>query len=103
MAQDNIFFNQSTQYGSLLRLALKNHEDGFIALNNVLSVMGHMITGSGTSDTEFAEVTTRFGFDDNADAKAAWDELNSYLAKVNTDASVSNVNAAMLQLFSKMR
>jgi hypothetical protein len=65
--------------------------------------MALMLNGDGTNATHFPYITTKFGFATDADAKAAWDELNSVLFKLTTDASVSSVNAAILQLFNKLR
>lgn len=78
-------------------------EEGRETLVKAKDVMQVMIDGDGSSATHFTEVTARFGFTDNATAKAGWDELNSALFKLTTDAQVSSVQAAMLQLFSKLR
>ena len=103
MASDNIFFDQQSTHGRLLRQGLSQLETGLDTLNNVLENLPHMIDGDGTSVTHFNEVVTRYGFADTTAAKAAWDELNSMMAKLNTDTSVTSVNAAMLQAFAKMR
>lgn len=103
MATTNIYFNEASQYGRLVRRGLDQLENGVEQLNDVLANMVHMIDGDGSSATHFTEVVTRYGFADTTAAKAAWDELNSLMAKLNTDASVSSVNAAMLQAFAKMR
>lgn len=103
MATTNIYFSSDTHYGRMLRTGLNNLENGYEIFNDALANMTHMIDGDGTSATHFTEVTTRYGFLNNDHAKAAWDELNSLMAKLNTDASVSNVNAALLQIFAKMR
>lgn len=103
MAKTNIYFNDQTNHGRILRRGLNTLEEGFESLNDVLANMPHMIDGDGSDAAHFTEVTSRYGFADNATAKAAWDELNSLMAKLNTDNSVTSVNAAMLQAFAKMR
>lgn len=103
MATTNIYFNDQTQYGRLLRRGLQQLEEGKDTLNDVLASMPHMIDGDGSDAAQFAEVTSRYGFASNAAAKAAWDELNSVLFKLNTNASVDSVNAALLQAFAKLR
>ena len=103
MATSNIYFDDQTQYGRLLRRGLNYLEDGKDILNDVLASMVHMIDGDGSVDTHFTEVTARYGFPSNAIAKDCWDELNSVMAKLNTDTSVTSVDAAMSQVFAKMR
>ncbi len=103
MAFSHIAFNQQLEYGGKLRSSLATVEDGRTRLIQIRDTMTFMIDGDGSNSTQFGEVATRFGFVDNASAKAAWDELNSYLGKVTTDASVSSVDAAFKQLMNKLR
>ena len=108
MALDNIPFDGSNSTGSryhgvILRQGLTQLESGFNSLNNVLNSMNHMVDGDGSDIAHFDEMVVRYGFPDTTTAKAAWDELNSVLAKLNTDASVTTVNSSLLQIFSKMR
>lgn len=103
MAFTHIQFDDQKQHGRYLRRALQHIEEGYDTLLDIIATMTTMIDGDGSSDAQFSEVTTRFGFGSNADAKAAWDELNSLKSKLVTDDSVSFVNAAMLQAFNKFR
>lgn len=103
MAATNIYFNDQTQYGRLLRRGLQQLEEGKDNLNDVIASMPHMIDGDGSDAAQFTEVTSRYGFASNAAAKAAWDELNSLMFKLNTDSSVDSINAAMNQAFAKLR
>lgn len=102
MATTHISFNDGTRWGRQLRNVLDNLERGLDEGNDLLAVMTHMIDGDGSNASHFDLVTTNFGFADNAHAKAAWDELNSMMFKLNTNSSVSDVNAALLQAFAKM-
>lgn len=103
MAVNHIFFQQGTNHGSALRSGLNQIENGIERLNDLLGTMALMIDGDGTNAAHFVYMTEKFGFETTAGAKAAWEELNSAMAKLNTDGSVSNVNAALTQLFNKLR
>ena len=103
MATTNFYIDTSKPHGAQLRSHLNALERGFDGLNDVLANIPHMIDGDGSDSAHFSEVTTRYGFVDNDRSKAAWEELQSVMAKLNTDASVSSVNAAILQAFAKFR
>ncbi len=107
----HIYFSAQTEYGKNLRSALTSVEDGTARLVQVRDTMTFMIDGDGSSSTQFTEVVARFGFSvtggdaaaNAVAAKAAWDEMNSYIGKITTDASVSSVDAARKQLMNKLR
>jgi tetrahydromethanopterin S-methyltransferase subunit H len=103
MAVQHLAFNADTQHGRLLRRGLTQLEDGLDQLNDLKGTMQLMIDGDGSQAAHFTYLTAKFGFGSNDDAKAAWDELNSLLFKLNTKSQVSDVNAALLQAFSKFR
>lgn len=103
MASTNIHFDDQKHHGRLLRSALHMLEGGLDALNDAFASMTHMKDGDGSQAAHFTELTSRFGFTTDAKAKDAYDELNSLQAKLNTNASVTDVNAALLQAFSKFR
>lgn len=90
-------------YGYHLRKALSALEDGRDDLTDILATMVQMIDGDSGNAANYTYMTERYGFTDNATAKACFDELNSALGKLNTDGSVSNVHAAMNQCFAKLR
>lgn len=101
MAFSHLNYNKSTPHGYLLAKALDDLRNGFLGLNFIFRTMDTMKDGDGSQATHFAEATTRFSFADDATAKAAYDELNSLQAKLNTNSSVTDLNAAMLQAFHK--
>lgn len=103
MAVAHLNFNGGTQHGALLRRGLLGLEEALSRLNEIKNTMALMIDGDGSDASHFAYMQDKFGFADNAGAKAAWEELNSALFKLNTNDSVSSVNAALLQLFNKFR
>jgi hypothetical protein len=103
MSVPHIAFNDTTHYGQYLRNALVGLEVNLDRLNEIKDTMALMIDGDGSQAAHFTYMTSKFGFTDDATAKAGWDELNSCLFKLNTNTSVSDVNAALLQLFNKLR
>ena len=103
MAFTKINFNASLPHGALLRSALNNFESGRNGLNAVIACTQLMIDGDGSQAAHFTEVMSRYGFTDTATAKAAWEELNSLAAKLNTDAQVTSVLAAINQALAKFR
>lgn len=115
MAFAHIYFNGSSQYGSMFRNMLRLCEQADDAMTDVRDVMIQMRDGDGSQNVHYAEVVKRFGFGDydstqgaptdaqNAKAKAAFDELDSAYSKTSGNGSVSNVRAARDQMFAKLR
>ena len=103
MATGSYPFNDQLPAGRLLRQALNGAESLLDVGNDLLLAVPQMLDGDGSSVAHFSEVTARFGFADNTKAKAAWEEFQSFMAKVNTDAQVTNVNAALKQALAKFR
>ncbi len=99
MAIGHIIFDRNKPHGAELRQALDNMENGFIALQELLATMIQMQdSGSSTS-----YIVDRFGFTSTAQADAAVAEISSDLGKLTVNTSVTNVNAALTQMFSKFR
>ena len=104
MPISHIAFNDQTNHGRLLRASLTNLENGVEGIDDILKTMSLMINGDGTQEAHFtAYVIGKFGFPDAATAKSCWDELNSVNFKLQTDSSVSSVNAAIKQVINKHR
>jgi hypothetical protein len=103
MASSYVFFDQSTQFGRQLRDLLSSAEHSDHLFTQVRDVMLQMRDGDGTSAVHYAEVTTRFGFETDAKAKSAFEELDAAYAKTSGDGSVTNVRSARDQLFAKLR
>jgi tetrahydromethanopterin S-methyltransferase subunit H len=103
MAVTHIAFNDQLTHGRILRRGLNELQEGRELINEIIATMATMLNGDGTSSTHFDYFLPKFGFSSNADAKSAWDELNSLASKFNTDASVTNVQSALLQAFNKFR
>lgn len=103
MAFAHIHFNDQTAYGRQLRRMLMQAEESDDLMKDVRDVMIQMRDGDGSQDAHYAEVTSRFGFTNDAKARSAFEELDSAYSKTSGDGSVSNVRAARDQLFAKLR
>jgi len=101
MAATNIPFDRSNQFGQELKTLLnayrKVNQDG----PNILQAMAHMIDGDGTDAAHFTEMVTLGIYENTADAKASYDELASVNAKLTSDDSQTNVDAALKQVCDK--
>jgi hypothetical protein len=102
MAVSHVYILNS-EYGAAFHSAKNAFENGFNRLNDLKATMALMIDGDGTSINHFTYMVAKFGLSSTTDAKALWDECNSLLFKLNTDAQVTNVNAAIKQFFNKFR
>ena len=96
-------FNVNLTSGSRLRGALANLESSRISLFNELATMTAALDGDGSNDAHFANVVAEYGFANTTVARSAWLELNSAVSKINSDASVSGTDAALKQLFTRLR
>lgn len=114
MAIAHLQFGSSTSAAQYLRAGLSSLESGRDTLIKSLAQMQTMLSGDGSSIAHFDEVVIRFAVADwtagqevtdahRTVAKGIFDELNSALFKLTTDASVSSVQAAILQLLNKTR
>lgn len=98
MPKTHINFNPSTKHGHSLTLMLANFDAGLTSLGAVVGAMSTMIDGDGSDAAHFADVKTRYGFETNADAKAAYEQLVEVNDKLTTNASVTNVKNSITQL-----
>jgi len=103
MAFNHIYFNDQLNYGRMFRRMLQMMEESDDLMSDVRDVMIQMRDGDGSQDAHYAEVTARFGFTNDAKARAAFEELDSAYSKTSGNGSVSNVRAARDQLFAKLR
>jgi hypothetical protein len=103
MAFDHIHFDDTTQYGRILRRMLNTNESGDDQFTDTMSLLESMLDGDGSSDAHYTEITVRFGFPSNALAHAAFNELASGYAKTSGNGAVTNVRAARDQMFAFLR
>lgn len=106
-ARTNLYFNGSGQYGGRLRSGLNALETAMDHLNDVLANMTTMIDGDGSADAHYAEIQDRYGFKSDsvglAEARLAYAELSSVMAKLNNDTEQTNVNSAINQVINRLR
>jgi hypothetical protein len=95
------FAHNDGGYGTSLRTTLNTIKAGRQGLLDLLAIMATMIDGDGSNASHYTAMQPAFGFASTADAKAAWDELQSLKFKLTTDGSVDHVDAAQLQAFAK--
>ena len=105
MAFAHIHFDDQTQYGRKLRRLLQLMEESDDLFQDVRDVMIQMRDGADNAGdvTNYAEVTSRFGFSSNTKAREAFLELDSAFSKTSGNGQVDNVRAARDQLFAKLR
>ena len=103
MAFAHIHFDDSTQYGRMLRNFLRSAEASDDQFTDVRDVMIQMRDGDGSQAVHYDNVASKFGFTDSAKAKEAFEELDSAYSKTSGNGSVSNVRAARDQLYAKLR
>lgn len=102
MPVGHITFDAFTPHGKLLRDNITKLQDSIDKLNDLRESMIQMIDGDGSQAAHFDYFIGKFGFLTNEDAKACFEELASMLFKLNTDAQVSNVQAALNQFFARL-
>lgn len=103
MANHIYFDDRTTNYGRLLRSLLTTMETSDDQFADIRDVMIQMRDGDGSDDSHYGIVKVRFGFENEAKARAAFEELDSAFSKTSGNGSVSNVRAARDQLFAKLR
>lgn len=99
MATNYIQFDEGSHGGRQLRNGLTLLEQGLAQLNGVLGMMVQAQDNGAVGTT----IQGLFGFPDVATAQAGYSELSADVGKLNTNADVTNVNAALIQLFNKFR
>jgi hypothetical protein len=103
MAFTHIHFDDTSQYGRILRAALQTNEAADDQLADVVALFESMLDGDGSLDAHYTEATIRFAFPNNALAHAALNELRSAYSKSSGNGSVTNVRAARDQMFAFLR
>lgn len=80
--------------------ALDQAINGLVAERNT---MVQMFDGDGSADAHFAAHVAAYGFTSEADAHAAFLELDALIGKLTTDASVTAVRSAIEQFLARFR
>lgn len=101
MAATNIDFDRSNQFGQEIKAYLnalrKVNQDG----PNILEAIVHMVDGDGSQAAHFAELVSKGIYPTNEDAQASYNEIASVNAKLTSDTSQTNVDAAIKQICAK--
>ena len=103
MADNHYLFNRELAAGWRLGRAMEDLENAVNRLLAEKATMVAMIDGDGSNVTHFNAHVTAYGFSDTTNAKAAYEELASMIGKLDTDASVSSVKAAIAQALARFR
>lgn len=111
MAIGYLHFDRATPHGQLFRQTLTQTEnardvlfDARAKLLEVRDVMIQMRDGDGSQVAQYAELTNRFGFPNDATAQACFLELDSACGNLsNHGVTVTQLLLALDQLFAKTR
>lgn len=103
MAAPHIYYSKDASHAHLISRPLDFLEKGLDFLNAGTGSLQLMIDGDGSQAAHYAYMNGKIGTATDADAKALYEELLSLKGKLTTDASVSNVHAALRQAFNKLR
>jgi hypothetical protein len=103
MADNHYVFDRTTPAGFRLGRSFDDLENAKQRLIAERDTMTQMLDGDGSAITHFNAHVAAYGFSDTTNAKAAYEELNALLAKLDTDASVSSVKTAIAQALARFR
>lgn len=107
MAANYIKNDRSKIVPQLAAAGMQRIRDGVEMLVHARDIFLQQRDGDGSQASHYDFAATEGGFqagdyaDANAACKASFDEIDSLLAKVNTDNAVSNVKAAIYQCCAK--
>ncbi|HYE86359.1 MAG TPA: hypothetical protein VEA16_08385 [Vicinamibacterales bacterium] len=104
-AETHYGFNRNAPAGFRLGRAHEGLDLAMVGLVAERNAMVQMRDGADCpSDAAcYAAVTAAYGFSSNAEARGAFLELDSLVAKLTSDASQTNVKAAIDQFLSRLR
>lgn len=101
MAIGHIQINPNLPHAARLIGALRAIKQGLDDANDAHKTLEQMRdSGPGNPFTQYA--VDKYGFADTDGAMAAFNEVSALLAKLNTNASVTDVNGAILQAVRKL-
>ena len=103
MADNHYVFDITLAAGWRLQRAFTDLENAINRLKAEKDTMIQMLDGDGSNVTHYNAHVTAYGFSDTTNAKAAQAELESVVGKLDTDASVSSVKAAINQALARFR
>ena len=102
MAVAHISYNRETQYGRMIASAMTQIDEGRTGLIDLLGILAKMIDGDPSVAANYSYMVTKCGFTDNAGAMAGYNELNSLMLKLTSNASQIDVANAITQACAKL-
>jgi hypothetical protein len=102
-ADTHYAFNRNLSAGFRLGRAHEALEHAREYLVAEEATMRAMINGDGSADVHYAALTAAYGFASDADAHQAYLEVFGVATKITTDASQTNVAAAITQMLARLR
>jgi hypothetical protein len=97
-------FNDSLQDGRELRTFLQAMELALDKGEDLRLMMEEMLSGLNANlDASYADFVTRFGFADNAQARAGYGEFAAGFATIKDDAQRSGAFTAIRQMLTRLR
>ncbi len=104
-AETHYGFNRNIAAGFRLGRAHEGLDLAMVGLVAERDAMVQMRDGADNpaDPTNYASVTAAYGFSSNAEARGAFLELDALVAKLTSDGSQTNVNAAIKQFLSRLR
>lgn len=103
MADNHYVFDRTLPAGFRLGKACDALESMRQGLIDEHDTMIQMLSGVDTDPASYAAHVAAYGFTDTDNAKAAFLELGALVGKLDTDASVSSVKAAIAQALARFR
>lgn len=107
MAANFIDYDKATDVGRMITRGLQMVREGRQVLLDARAIMIQMRDGDGSQAAHYDLLRTEAGYaagdysTADAAAKASFDEIDSLLGKIATDAEVSFVSAAIAQACAK--
>ena len=101
MADTSIQFDRSLQLSQEIKAYINACRKVVTDGPNLLAAIVHIVDNDGSSETDYAKFKTLTGCTDNAMAQSLYNELASVNAKCTSDASQTNVAAALKQVADK--
>lgn len=104
-AETHYGFNRNVPAGYRLGRAHEGLDLAMVGLVAERDAMVQMRDGADCTApyTCYASVTAAYGFSSDAEARGAFLELDSLVAKLTSDGSQTSVNAAIKQFLSRLR
>jgi len=101
MAVGHIKLTPSASHTVYIQVAMNQLRDGKRKLSEVIAFLSQMIDGDISIEENFSYMATALGTD-NANAKAAFDELSSLHFKLTTNVSINDMHSAMDQAVARL-